>query len=166
MKKLSKLFLFIICAAILVVLAGCSDDASKRDSEALFKQMKKKEIVSKKYKEVDTVEECYWRSEHCQCTTYYIYTDGSSNLIAINYSKAGSSSGYNYMVNIYSGVENLGRVEYLLEKPSCGWDTTYYTYSDGSVSYNNKYTIRNIPERYGVKVKKTLFSKKYTFEKN
>ncbi len=154
-----KFLFFFVCLVAIFVLVGCNRNSSKEDREILFNEMEKQDIISKGYKEVDTVEHCAWGLESCKCTKYYIYKDDSSNLIAISYESGKySSGGYDHIITVFSNVVKYDSGFETVDNLDCEYG--YYKYKNGDKTLQNNYGFNYPSTTYRVKVD----GKKYIFE--
>lgn len=141
-------------------LTAC--DSSSENVDNLLTTLQKEKIVDKNLKLIDTEVDIN-AGIHISRTTYYIYENQNSELIAINYNtNIYSKNDYDYSIIIYSNVTINNDIEYLDDDAS---PESYYVYADGMKSESSKYDFGN-STRYLVYESKPLFSKtKYRIEK-
>lgn len=158
MKK--RLFVCLLIVFSIFCLTGC--DSSSESIDNLLTALTKEKIVDKNLKLIDTEVDIN-AGIHISRTTYYIYENQNSELIAINYNtNIYSKNDYDYSIIIYSNVTINNDIEYLDDDAS---PESYYVYANGKKSEFSKYDFDN-STRYLVYESKPLFSKtKYRIEK-
>lgn len=135
-----------------VCLTGCDSNVDAVDG--MLNALKSDGIVDENLVLVDKVTKT-GTTLFLTKTTYYIYENQDSNLVAINYNTdVSSKNDYDYSVTIYNDV-SVSDVEYIDDSTN---PETYYTYQDGKKSESNKYSLSN-QKVYNVYEKKPLFSK-------
>ena len=156
-KKILLSLLVLFCTFCLV---GC--DSSSDTVENLLTAIQQDEIVDKDLELIDKVVDIN-AGISISRTTYYIYENKNSELIAINYdTNIYSKNDYDYSIAIYFDVSINNDIEYIDEDSS---PESYYVYQDGKKSEYNKYNLGN-QTNYLVYESKPLFSKtKYEIEK-
>lgn len=149
---MKKSFLSLVVLLCLTCLTGCDSNSDVVD--VMLNTLKNNDVVDKKLVLVDKVTKTSTTLFFTK-TTYYIYENQDSKLIAINYdTNKLSTNDYDYSVKIYNDVlEN--DVEYIDDSSKL---ETYHTYQDGRISKSNKYSFSN-GKVYQVYEKKNLFSK-------
>lgn len=157
---MKKILLSLLIVVSMFCLTAC--DSSSENVDNLLTALQKEKIVDKNLKLIDK-EVDIDAGIHISRTTYYIYENQNSELIAINYdTNIYSKNDYDYSITIYSNVTVNNDIEYLDDDAS---PESYYVYSDGKKSESSKYDFGN-STRYLVYESKPLFSKtKYKIEK-
>lgn len=149
---MKKIVLSLVLLLGFVCLTGCDSNVDAVDG--MLKALKNDGIVDKNLVLVDKVTKT-GTTLFLTKTTYYIYENQDSKLIAINYNTdVSSKNDYDYSVTIYNDV-SVSDVEYIDDSTN---PETYYTYQDGRKSESNKYEFSN-QKAYNVYEKKPLFSK-------
>lgn len=157
---MKKILLSLLIVVSMFCLTAC--DSSSENVDNLLTALQKEKIVDKNLKLIDTEVDIN-AGIHISRTTYYIYENQNSELIAINYdTDIYSKNDYDYSITIYSNVTINNDIEYLDDDAS---PESYYVYADGKKSESSKYDFGN-STRYLVYESKPLFSKtKYRIEK-
>ena len=89
-----------MCIFSVFLLAGC--EPSEEVKNDLFIAMRKEDIISDNFTQIDSVSYSRWSFEMCKTDKYYIYKDNKSNMIAIKYEKLiGSNEEYDNLVTNY-----------------------------------------------------------------
>lgn len=149
---MKKVILSLMLLLGFICLTGCDSNGNAVDG--MLNTLKKDGIVDKNLVLVDKVTKTS-TTLFLTKTTYYIYENQDSKLIAINYNTdVSSKNDYDYSVTIYNDV-SVSDVEYIDDSTN---PETYYTYQDGKKSESNKYKLSN-KKSYNVYESKTLFSK-------
>lgn len=149
---MKKIVLSLVLLLGFVCLTGCDSNTDAVDG--MLNALKNDGIVDKNLVLVDKVTKT-GTTLFLTKTTYYIYKNQDSNLVAINYNTdVSSKNDYDYSVTIYNDV-SVSDVEYINDSSN---PETYYTYQDGKKSESNKYSLSN-QKVYNVYEKKPLFSK-------
>lgn len=149
---MKKIVLSLVLLLGFVCLTGCDSNVDAVDR--MLNALKNDGIVDKNLVLVDKVTKT-GATLFLTKTTYYIYENQNSKLIAINYNTdVSSKNDYDYSVTIYNDV-SVSDVEYIDDSTN---PETYYTYQDGRKSESNKYELSN-KKSYNVYENKTLFSK-------
>lgn len=149
---MKKIVLSLVLLLGFVCLTGCDSNTDAVDG--MLNALKNDGIVDKNLVLVDKVTKT-GTTLFLTKTTYYIYKNQDSNLVAINYNTdVSSKNDYDYSVTIYNDV-SVSDVEYIDDSSN---PETYYTYQDGKKSESNKYSLSN-QKVYNVYEKKPLFSK-------
>lgn len=157
---MKKILLSLLVVFSVFCLTAC--DSSNESIDNLLTVLQKEKIVDKNLKLIDKVVDIN-AGIHISRTTYYIYENENSKLIAINYNTdLYSKNDYDYSITIYSNVTINNDIEYLDDDVSL---ESYYVYADGKKSESSKYYFGN-SAKYLVYESKPLFSKtKYRIEK-
>lgn len=157
---MKKILLSLLVVFSVFCLTAC--DSSNESIDNLLTALQEENIVDKNLKLVDKEVDIN-AGIHISRTTYHIYENQNSELIAINYkTDMYSKNDYDYSITIYSDVTINNDIEYLDDDAS---PESYYIYSDGKKSEYSKYDFSN-STRYLVYESKSLFSKtKYKIEK-
>lgn len=135
-----KLILVLLAVIVSICLVGCDTNSTSIDN--LLNALQKEEIVDKNLELLDTIIETEYLVP--SRTTYYIYKESNSNIIAINYNtNIYAKNDYDYSITIYYNV----------------------VYNEDLSTYDwNEYNLDNRKE-YIVYETKPLFSKtKYSIE--
>ena len=149
---MKKIVLSLVILLGVVCLTGCDSNIDAVDG--MLNALKSDRIVDENLVLVDKVTKT-GTTLFLTKTTYYIYENQDSKLIAINYNTdVSSKNDYDYSVTIYNDV-SVSDVEYIDDSTN---PETYYTYQDGKKSESNKYSLSN-QKVYNVYEKKPLFSK-------
>lgn len=157
---MKKILLSLLIVVSMFCLTAC--DSSSESIDNLLTALQKEKIVDKNLKLIDKEVDIN-AGIHISRTTYYIYENQNSELIAINYNtNIYSKNDYDYSITIYSNVTMNNDIEYLDDDAS---PESYYVYADGKKSKSSKYDFGN-STKYLVYKSKPLFSKtKYRIEK-
>ena len=149
---MKKIVLSLVILLGVVCLTGCDSNVDAVDG--MLYALKSDGIVDENLVLIDKVTKT-GTTLFLTKTTYYIYENQDSKLIAINYNTdVSSKNDYDYSVTIYNDV-SVSDVEYIDDSTN---PELYYTYQDGRKSESNKYELSN-QKSYNVYEKKTLFSK-------
>lgn len=149
---MKKVILSLMLLLGFICLTGCDSNGNAVDG--MLNTLKKDGIVDKNLVLVDKVTKTS-TTLFLTKTTYYIYENQDSKLIAINYNTdISSKNDYDYSVTIYNDI-SINDVEYIDDSTN---PEAYYTYQDGRKSESNKYELSN-KKTYNVYENKTLFSK-------
>lgn len=149
---MKKIVLSLVLFLVLLCLTGCDSNSDAVDG--MLNALKNEGVVDKKLVLVDKVTRT-GTTLFLTKTTYYIYENQDSKLIAIIYNTdVSSKNDYDHSVTIYNDV-TVKDVEYIDDSTNL---ETFYTYQDGRKSESNKYVLSN-QKSYNVYEKKTLFSK-------
>lgn len=155
---MKKTFLCLVLLIGFICLTCC--DSNSDAVAGILTALKNDEIVDNNLVLIDKVTKTT-TTLFITKTTYYIYENEDSELIAINYNtNVSSDNDYDYSVTIYNDVSS-GEVEYVDDPTN---SETYFTYQDGRKSKSNKYELSD-KNTYNVYEEKPLFSNtKYKFE--
>lgn len=149
---MKKIVLSLVLFLVLLCLTGCDSNSDAVDG--MLNALKNEGVVDKKLVLVDKVTRT-GTTLFLTKTTYYIYENQDSKLIAIIYNTdVSSKNDYDHSVTIYNDV-TVKDVEYIDDSTNL---ESFYTYQDGRKSESNKYVLSN-QKSYNVYEKKTLFSK-------
>lgn len=159
MKKKILLSLLVLCCTFCLV--GCN--SSNETVDNLLTALQEEQIVDKDLELIDEVVGVNVGTTISR-TTYYIYKNQNSELIAINYdTNIYSKYDFDYSITIYSKVSINNDIEYLDDDKI---PEHYYIYQNDEKSEYNKYNLEN-QTIYLISESKPLFSKtKYTIEKS
>lgn len=155
---MKKIILKLILLLGFVYLTGC--DSNSDAVAGILSALKHDEIVDNNLVLIDKVTKTT-TTLFITKTTYYIYKNEASELIAIHYNtNVSDKNDYDYSVTIYNNVSSCD-VEYVDDPTN---SETYYTYQNGKKSESNKYELSD-EKTYNVYEEKPLFSKtKYELE--
>ena len=149
---MKKIILSLVLWLGVVCLTGCDSNSDAVDG--MLNALKSDGIVDNNLVLIDKVTKT-GTTLFITKTTYYIYENQDSKLVAINYNTdISSKNDYDYSVTIYKNV-SVRDIEYIDDSAN---PEIYYTYQDGRKSESNKYEFSN-QKSYSVYEKKTLFSK-------
>lgn len=157
MKKVLCFFCLLICT---LYLCGC--ESNQEDKTKIFTALKKEKIISDSMEQIDTQTYSVWMYEWCSKTTYYIYKDKDSKMIAINYDnkKYLKDNEYDHLVTIYYDVTiNNDVVLINSEDVTCN-ENGYYSYQNGEYTDNDRYQFGTI-KKYYANERSSLFKRKY-----
>ena len=154
MKRIISVLLVI--SILLLSLTGC--DAGSEASEDIFEALQKQKFIEKDLEYVDTVTKVT-AGLFLTRTTYYIYQDQESNLIAINIDKnIYKKYDYDYVATVYCDVTVDSNVHYVEDTSSL---ELFYTYTaDHTKSRNNKYVMKEA-SRYNIYKKDYVLFKRF-----
>lgn len=155
---MKKIFLSLFVLFAIICLTGCDSNSDAVDG--MLSALQKDGIVDNNLVLIDKVTKT-GTTLFLTKTTYYIYENQNSELIAIHYNTdVSSKNDYDYSISIYNDV-SVDDVEYIEDSAT---PETYYTYQDGKQSESNKYNLTS-KKVYFVYERKPLFSKtKYVIE--
>lgn len=164
MKKIIKIIYLLV---IIIFITGCEafPESKKEDRIGMTNEMKKLNIISKDFKQIDIETHCSWSMEWCACSNTYIFEDSNSNIIGIQYRKI-EKSDKNHQVYIYDLKRN-NDYHYLTEEElDCSSSGGYYTYNDNKATDETKYKVNDL-KIYNVKEKVIIpfIKSKYVFSK-
>ena len=149
---MKKIILSLMLLLGFICLTCC--DSNSNSVNGMFSSLKKEGIIDNNLVLIDKVTKTS-TTLFLTKTTYYIYENEDSELIAINYNtNISSDNDYDYFVTIYNDV-SANDVEYVDDPTN---SETYYTYQDGKKSESNKYEFSN-KKTYNVYEENPLFSK-------
>lgn len=157
MKKVICVFSLLIC---ILCLCGC--ESSQKDINKILSALKKEKIISDSMEEVDIETYGVWSAEWCQKSTYHIYKDKNSKMIAIKYEDKQyfKDNKYDHLVTIYYDVTINGDVNILnSEDVSCN-EYGYYYYQNGEYTDKARYEF-GTSKTYFATEKSSLFKGKY-----
>lgn len=155
MKKLLLCILIVFCLLCLPAYDSGTDSV-----DSLLEFMQEEDIVDDNLILIDKMSKIN-AGIIPSSKSYYIYETESSDLIAINYdTNVYSKNDYDFLITIYKSVTVNENIEYYDDLSS----ENYYSYLNGKVSEDCKFSLENKTE-YAVCKSNSLFSKnKYKFK--
>ena len=103
---MKKIVLILLLVFSLILVTGCSNDASESDAQKISNALHKEGIISDDYKFIEKYAERNYRSESMWTTTYYIYKNSDGEYMAVYYGESNKkNTGCDYKVAINKNIK-------------------------------------------------------------